>query len=120
MPGAGAFHLDQASDRLYVSLFNGVVWVFNNASTLSGTPTPDRTIDLGAGAPVAQIQYFIFVDTSRNKLYAVGNEASGTASILWIIDNADTANDNGGPAADGVGVEVTATNIRLSAVAVKP
>jgi hypothetical protein len=120
VPGAGAFHLDQANDRLYVSLFNGIVWVFNSASTLSGTPTPNRTIDLGAGVAVAQIQYFIFVDTSRNKLYAVGNEGSGAASILWIIDNADTANDNGGPAASGVGVEVTATNIRLSAVAVKP
>jgi hypothetical protein len=121
VPGAGAFHLDQAGDRLYVSLFNGVIWVFNNASTLSGAPTPDRTIDLGAGAPVAQIQYFIFVDTSsRNKLYAVGNEASGTASIVWIIDNASTANDNGGPASDGVGVELPVANIRLSAVAVKP
>jgi hypothetical protein len=69
-----------------------------------------------------QIQFFIFVDTSRDKLYAVGNEASGTASDLLIIDNASTANDAlGGPlASDGVGVQITTTNIRLSAVAVKP
>ena len=122
--GAGAFYVDQAADVLYVSLFNGLVWIFNNASTLNGTLTvPDRVIDLALGQVVAQIQYYIFVDKSRDKLYAVGNEVSGTASILFIIDNASTANDNGGPLSDGVGVEITAANIpniRLSAVAVKP
>jgi hypothetical protein len=121
LQGAGAFHLDQANDRLYVSYFNGIIRVFNSASTLNGTlTTGDRTIDLAGGFALFQIQHFIFVDTTRNKLYAVGNEGNGTTSVVWIIDNASTANDNGGPASDGVGVEVSATGIRLSGVAVKP
>lgn len=120
--GIGSFYLDTVHDRLYASQFDGKVLVFDNASQLTtGTPTPTRTIDLTGG--LAQIQFYIFVDTSRDKLYAVGNEASGTTSDLLIIDNASTANDvppNGPQASDGLGVQVTGTNIRLSAVAVKP
>src|SRR5262249_12021947 len=120
--GLGSFFLDAAHDRLYASQFDGKVLVFDNASGIaSGTPTPDRTIDLTGG--LATIQFYIFVDTSRDKMYAVGNEASGTAGDLLIIDHASTATDvpPGGPqASDGVGIQVTTTNIRLSAVAVKP
>jgi hypothetical protein len=120
LQGAGSFHLDEAANRLYVSTFNGQVQVYDSASTLTGTPTVDRLIDLAGGVARFQIQHFIFVDTSRDKLYAVGNEATPDTSITWIIDNAHAANDNGGPASDGVGAEITATNTRLSGVAVKP
>jgi hypothetical protein len=67
------------------------------------------------------------VDTSRDKLYAVGNQQGATAAqdqgFVLIIDNASTANDvpPGGPnASDGLGTNIVLSNIRLSAVAVKP
>ena len=114
----GSFHLDTLNNRLYVSQPNGIVLVFDNASALaSGTPTANRIIDLGV-AQRFRIPYSIFVETGRNKLYAVGNEAGGSTSIVWIIDNASTANDSGGAVSDGVAVEPT--NMALSAVAVAP
>ena len=114
LPGAGAFHLDEASDRLYVARFDGVVWVFDAASGLSAMPPQSRTIDL-----MNLVQNFIFVDTSRNKLYAVGNNPNSpnNQSVLNIVDNASTADE---PNVTGISVFLTATNIRLSAVAVKP
>jgi hypothetical protein len=123
--GIGSFFLDAANDRLYASEFDGKVLVFDNASALiTGTPTPTRTIDLTGGT---QVQFYIFVDTSRDKLYAVGNVPGVTAAtdqgFVFIIDKASTANDvppNGPQASDGVGTSVTLANIRLSAVAVKP
>jgi hypothetical protein len=124
--GIGSIFLDAASDRLYVSQFDGKVLVFNGASGLaSGAPVADRTIDLTGG--LATIQFYIFVDTSRDKLYAVGNQQGATAAqdqgFVLIIDNASTANDvpPGGPnASDGLGTNIVLSNIRLSAVAVKP
>ena len=116
LPGAGSFHLDEATDRLYVSRFDGVVWVFDNASGLTSTPTQNRTIDLFLNL-TGRTQPFIFVDTSRNKLYAVGNDPGGTFSRFFIIDNASTADE---PNVTGILATITATNIRLSAVAVKP
>jgi len=114
LPGAGAFHLDEASDRLYVARFDGVVWVFDAASGLSATPPQSRTIDL-----MNLVQNFIFVDTSRNKLYAVGNNPNfpNNQSVLNIVDNASTADE---PTVTGLSIFLTAANIRLSAVAVKP
>ena len=114
LSGAGAFHLDEANDRLYVSRFDGHAYVFDNASGLTGAPTQNRDINL-----LDNIQKFIFVDTSRNKLYAVGNNPNppNNQSVLDIIDNASTAD---GMNVTGLSVFVTATNIRLSAVAVKP
>jgi len=116
LPGAGSFHLDEATDRLYVSRFDGVVWVFDNASGLTSVPTQNRTIDLFLNL-TGRTQPFIFVDTSRNKLYAVGNDPGGTFSRFFIIDNASTADE---PNVTGILATITATNIRLSAVAVKP
>jgi len=114
--GVGSFFLDTANDRLYVAQLNGVVLVFDNASLLpTGTPPPNRTIDLFSGA-----QSYIFVDTSRNKLYAVANIPGGTTSALIIVDNASVSNDTGPVVPDGIGVTITAPNIRLSAVAVAP
>ncbi len=113
--GAGAFYLDEAGDRLYVAQFNGPFLVFNNAHALTGTPTPDRTITVMGNTT----QNFIFVDTSRDKLYAVSNALSGIGSALLIVDNASTTSDalmN----VNGIAVAITGANIRLSAVAVKP
>jgi len=119
LPGAGSFHLDEAGDRLYVATFNGIIWVFDNASGLSATPAATRTIDLSNNGMLA-LQNFIFVDTSRDKLYAVANNPGGTTSYLVIVDKASTSNDSGPVFPDGVGVAIQATNIRLSTVAVKP
>jgi hypothetical protein len=103
------------------------VLVFNGASGLASgaAPAANRTIDLTGG--LATIQFYIFVDTSRDKLYAVGNQQGATAAqdqgFVLIIDNASTANDvpPGGPnASDGLGTNIVLSNIRLSAVAVKP
>ena len=113
--GVGSFFLDTVNDRLYVSQSNGVVLVFDGASLLaSGTPTPSRTIDMLNG-----IQNYIFVDRSRNKLYAVANDpvVSNNRAVLNIIDNASTANE---PNVTGISVFVTANNIEFSAVAVAP
>jgi hypothetical protein len=113
LAGAGAFHLDDANDRLYVSRFDGFVWVFDNASGLSGMPSQTRTIDL-----LDPVQKFIFVDTIRNKLYAVGDlDPANNQSILDVIDNASTANE---PNITQFSFYLTWPNIRLSAVAVKP
>jgi hypothetical protein len=124
--GIGSIFLDVANDRLYLSQFDGKVLVLDSASGLaSGAPAANRTIDLTGG--FATIQFYIFVDTSRNKLYAVGNQPGVTAAqdqgFVLIIDNASTANDvpPGGPnASDGLGTNIVQSNIRLSAVAVKP
>jgi hypothetical protein len=124
--GIGSFFLDAANDRLYAAQFDGKVLVFDHASLLvTGTPPPTRTIDLTGG--FAQVQFFIFVDTIRDKLYAVGNIPGMTAAtdqgFVLITDKASTANDvppNGPQASDGVGTSITTSNIRLSAVAVAP
>lgn len=116
LPGAGAFFLDEGNDRLYVAQFNGPFLVFNSASTLTATPTPDRTITVMGNTT----QNFIFVDTSRDKLYAVANDPGGTRSVLLVVDNASTTSDAGPVTPNGIAVGITATNIRLSAVAVKP
>jgi len=65
------------------------------------------------------VQKYIFVDTSRNKLYAVGNDPNppNNLSVIDIIDNASTADE---PNVTQLSVFVQRTNIRLSAVAVKP
>ncbi len=113
--GVGSFFLDTVADRLYVSQSNGVVLVFDGASLLaSGTPTPSRTIDMLNG-----VQNYIFVDRSRNKLYAVANDpvVSNNRAVLNIVDNASTANE---PNVTGLSVFITANNIEFSAVAVSP
>ncbi len=111
----GSFFLDTAQDRLYVAQFNGVVLVFDSASTLATgtTPSPNRTITL-----LDPTQYFIFVDLTRDKLYAVANPSSGNNFL--IVDNASTSNDAGPVFPNGLVFSITAPNIQLSAVAVKP
>jgi len=115
LPGAGSFHLDEANDRLYVSRFDGFVWVFDTASGLTGTPTQNRTINM-----VNTVQNFIFVDTSRNKLYGVSNYPNANnQSLLDVVDNASTA-DVGNVTGFFSVITANNNNIRLSAVAVKP
>ena len=116
LPGAGAFYLDEANDRLYVAQFNGQFLVFNSASTLAAAPAANRTITFA----VSTTQNFIFVDTIRDKLYAVNNNSNGNTSDLLIVDNASTTSDAGPVLPMGTRVVITLTNIRLSAVAVKP
>jgi hypothetical protein len=113
-PAVGSFYLDTANDILYVSQSDGVIRVFDGAhNLLTGTPTPERTIDLGGGTP---IQSYIFVDTSRDKLYAVAS--SGTTGALGIIDNAKTATEPNTPGHFFSFQNVP--NIALSAIAVAP
>jgi hypothetical protein len=113
-PAVVSFHLDTTHDRLYTSHTDGIVRVFDNAhALLTGTPTPDRTIDLGGGVP---INSYIFVDTGRDKLYAVAS--AGTTGALGIIDNASTANEPNTPGHFFTFSNVP--NIALSAIAVAP
>jgi len=109
----GAFYLDTVNDRLYTAQFNGPIFVFDHASTLTtGTKTPDRTISL----PVTQTsfssnQLYIFVDTTNNRLYAV----NGTTG--FILNGAGTATD---PITTFTQFTITSPTTVFSAVAVKP
>ncbi|HKW37056.1 MAG TPA: hypothetical protein VJO54_04535 [Burkholderiales bacterium] len=111
-----SFHLDTVNDHLYTAHSDGIVRVFHGASTLpTGTPIVDRTIDLGGSTP---IDTYIFVDTSRNKLYAVASNTLTASGALGIIDNASTANE---PTTTGNFFSFSnIANIALSAIVVKP
>jgi hypothetical protein len=113
-PAVVSFYLDTTNDRLYTSHTDGVVRVFDNVHTLlTGTPTPDRTIDLGGGTP---IDAYIFVDTSRNKLYAVASNTANQVGVFGYINNASTATS-------GIGTFFSFSpvpGIALTAVAVAP
>jgi hypothetical protein len=110
-----SFYLDTAGDRLYVAHSDGIVRVFDGAHSIpTGTPTPNRTIDLGGGTP---IDTYIFVETGRNKLYAVASNTANQVGVLGIIDNASTAN---GPGTGNFFSVSPVPNIALSAVAVAP
>lgn len=113
--GIGSLYLDVPNNRLYAAEFDGVTLVFDNASALaSGTPTPNRTITLIAA------QNHIFVDTSRDKLFAVANDPAGGDSVFHIIDNASSANDAVPMSVGGVSFNIALPNIVLSAIAVEP
>ena len=113
-----SFHLDTVNDRLYTAHHDGFVRVFDNAHTLAtGSPVPDRTIELGDG--VNPLDTYIFVDTTRNKLYAVAN-VNATTGALGIIDNASTANDPVPGSTGNFFSFSNIANIALSAIVVKP
>ncbi len=100
-----SFYLDSAHDRLYVSLSNGSIQVFDNASLLAtGIPTPNRTIFLDT----ALGPYDIFVETTNDRLYAVHDRTA------FIVQGASTAT-----VANASWITVS-TASRLQAVAVKP
>jgi hypothetical protein len=106
-----SFYLDSIHDRLYVSLINGSIQVFDNASFLpTGTPTPNRTLSMDA----ALGPYFIFVETTNDRLYAVAG------GHCFIINGASTATVAG----PGNGAWLIVSNnydyAQFKAVAVKP
>ena len=119
----GSIYLDAAHDRMYLSQFDGKVLVYDNFSNLGSgaAPTANRMINISGGTVV---QFYIFADASRDKLYAVGNIPGSNPTLdqgfLIIVNNASTADDTGGPTSTGVLVAFNVSNIRLSAVAVKP
>ncbi|HWI37753.1 MAG TPA: hypothetical protein VNU64_14960 [Burkholderiales bacterium] len=82
------FALDATNDRLYVADLRSVL-VFNNASTLSGNATPSRTVTTLPG-PFGGFSGGIFLDTTRNMLYAATNFI-GTTQNVQVFDNASTA-----------------------------
>lgn len=72
--------VDPASDRLFVSSYGDrTIMVFDGASTANGVASPNRTINMSSNTP------HIFVDTVRDRLYAMGSRD------LYVIDNASTA-----------------------------
>ena len=103
--GVDSFYLDVVHDRLYVAAFNGPIHVFDGASTLTSTATPNRTITL---PPPGK---FVFVDAANNRLYA------GADNALFIVNNADTASD---PTVAATMLSIASAGARFSAVVVKP
>ncbi len=113
-----SFYLDTAGDRLYTAHTDGIVRVFDGAHAIpTGTPTPNRTIDLGGGTP---IDTYIFVETGRNKLYAVASNTPGQAGAVAIVDNASTANEPIPTSAERFFIFSPIPNIALSAIVVAP
>jgi hypothetical protein len=82
------FALDATNDRLYVADLRSIL-VFNNASTISGNATPARTVTTLPG-PFGSFNGGIFLDTTRNMLYAATNFL-GTTQNVQVFDNASTA-----------------------------
>jgi hypothetical protein len=77
--GASAFEgieLDEAADRIYLSGASGSLFVYNSASTLSGTVTPTAAITLTSPGPIS-------LDRKNDRLYIAAN-----ATSLYIFDNA--------------------------------
>ena len=77
--GGSAFEgieLDDAADRLYVSGATGVLYVFNSASTLTGTVTPTAAITLSAPGTIG-------LDRKTDRLYVASNAGS-----LYVFDAA--------------------------------
>jgi len=77
-------HVDSTSaDRLYVSGTDGTgdhLWIFNNASTLDGTPTPDAIINVNFMS--------IFVDEANDVLYA--GEYYLQNNTIYVFEDAST------------------------------
>jgi hypothetical protein len=82
----GILFIDSQNDRLYVTFFNGVVWVFDNASTLTTGSTPARTITMSDGLQV----YSMWADAGTDRLYLGRRDASSGGYNLFIFDGAST------------------------------
>jgi hypothetical protein len=89
--GPTALFVDVVNDRLFVTnTGNNSVSVYDNASLLNGSVTPDRTL---TGALTAlSAPKGIYVDTTRNLLYI----SNGTNQIL-VFNNVASANGNTAP-----------------------
>ncbi len=102
---ARSFYLDAVNDRLYIAITNGDIQVLDNASTLTAGPlTATRTINLGGSG------WFIFVETTGDRLYAVANNQ------IVIVQNASLANG----AVGGTIITVVSPGSQFGAVAVQP
>jgi len=77
-----------AGDTLYAVEPTGEVRVFNNASGLDGSVTPDRTITPNIGAAINST-FGVVVDAGQNMLYA--GVVTSSPRII-VFNNADTAN----------------------------
>lgn len=78
-----------SSDRLYVTGSDGGgghLWIFNTASTINGTPTPNATIDGVDGST-------IFLDTINDRLY-IGGDYNET---IYVFDNASSLTSSSTP-----------------------
>ena len=101
-----SFYLDSVNDRLYVAV-SGDILVFDNANSLTTASHPvARTILLSRVSPSGK---FIFVDTTNDRLYAVGDDK------LFIIPSPRTAD----PLTVTQGTLLNA-NAHFSAVVAKP
>ncbi len=82
--------LDSTSNQLYVGITNNSILVFTDASTVSGTVAPARTITSTA---LYALPRWLWFDTISNQLYV----ATGYGGILAFTD-ATTINGNITPA----------------------
>jgi hypothetical protein len=98
--------IDGPRNRLYVAdqFLGGQVLVFDNARTLTGTPPPDRTIQLPFPTP------HLFLETTNDRLYASGQ------SRVVILNNAGTASNTVTAAV----AQLSTVNSDLTAVVARP
>jgi hypothetical protein len=102
--GTPSITIDGPRNRLYVADQSGQIFVFDNARTLSGTPTADRTIVLPFPTP------HLFIETTNDRLYASGQ------SRVVILNNAGTATNATGAAV----AQLSTMNSDLTAVVARP
>jgi hypothetical protein len=112
----GSFCLDDDRDILYASMEDGVILVFDRASTLGMgapvTPVPDRLMTLPVPTTTSPSkQLYVSVDTVNNRLYAV----NGTT--VFIINGASIADD---AMLGATQIALSTASSLLSAVAVAP
>jgi hypothetical protein len=86
--------VDIAKNILFVSNRNitassSQISVFDSASTVSGSNTPNRTITPNPASTVGGI----FLDAGNNRLYVAG----GSSTAVMVFDNASTANGSTQP-----------------------
>jgi hypothetical protein len=99
--------VDGPKNILYVSgLQSAQILVFDNASALSGTPTPRQIQQL----PAVTTQYRLFVETTNDRLYASG------MNRVVIINGASTATTAVGAAV----AQLSTMNSDLTAVVARP
>ncbi|MBN2351096.1 MAG: hypothetical protein JXD23_00900 [Spirochaetales bacterium] len=80
--------VDSGRNRLYISTSSAHIWIFNNASTLSGSAvSPDAVID--------QDVYSLFLDETNDRLYAASSQPP-TYSI-FVFDSAGTLASGAAP-----------------------
>jgi hypothetical protein len=77
--------IDDVKDRLYVAGYNGsvrCVFIFNNASTLTGSVTANAVLTVSSEV--------LFIDTQNDRLYVGKNISDIGAGAVYVYDNAST------------------------------